>query len=241
MGAIPPGRFIPIAEETGLIVPLGNWVLETAFRHLSAWNDEGYPDLYMSVNLSPKQFEQENLVEMIGRALERSGAKAANVKLEITETCIMAAPQEAMEKMRTLKHRYPGLTIAIDDFGTGYSSLSYLSNLPADVIKIDLSFVIDLFAGGNRKIVNAIIGLAHSLGLEVVAEGVETSEQWEFFREHKCQTLQGYHFNRPVSEGEIAALLKKGQLAEYAEAGGAESAEQASDQASGDASDQASE
>ncbi len=217
LGEIPPGRFIPIAEETGLIVPLGNWVLETAFRHLRAWNDSGYPDLYMAVNLSPRQFEQENLVDMIGRALERSGAKAANVKLEITETCIMAAPQDAMEKMRTLKERYPGLMIAIDDFGTGYSSLSYLSNLPADVIKIDLSFVINLFAAGNQKIVNAIIGLAHSLGLEVVAEGVETSEQWQFFRDHRCQTLQGYHFNRPVPEDEISALLMKGQLADYVE------------------------
>ncbi|NBF38782.1 MAG: EAL domain-containing protein [Spirochaetes bacterium] len=118
-----------------------------------------------------------------------------------------------MDKMRLLKERYPGLTIAIDDFGTGYSSLSYLSNLPADIIKIDLSFVVNLFARGNQKIVNAIIGLAHSLGLEVVAEGVESSDQWDYFRTHECQTLQGFHFNRPVPQGEIGALLKKGLLA----------------------------
>jgi EAL domain-containing protein (putative c-di-GMP-specific phosphodiesterase class I) len=213
-GAISPGRFIPVAEETGLIVPLGNWVLETAFRDLHSWNDAGYPDLYVSINLSPKQFEQNDLVDTIGRALERTGAKAANVKLEITETCIMSAPEEAMDKMRTLKSRYPGLTIAIDDFGTGYSSLSYLSNLPADIIKIDLSFVINLFTSGNQKIVNAIIGLAHSLGLEVVAEGVESGEQWDYFRHHRCQTLQGFHFNAPVPHTEIPSLLKRGQLAE---------------------------
>jgi diguanylate cyclase (GGDEF)-like protein len=208
MGPISPGKFIPIAEETGLIVPLGNWVLETAFRDIRAWNDGGYPDLYVSINLSPKQFEQKDLVETIGRALERTGANARNVKLEITETCIMSAPEEAMEK-----------TIAIDDFGTGYSSLSYLSNLPADIIKIDLSFVVNLFAKGNQKIVNAIIGLAHSLGLEVVAEGVESGEQWDYFRTHECQTLQGYHFNAPVPHADIPALLEKGLLA-APEAGG---------------------
>lgn len=211
-GAISPGRFIPIAEETGLIVPLGNWVLESAFRDLRAWNDSGYPDLYVSINLSPKQFEQKDLVDTIGRALERTGANPANVKIEITETCIMSAPEEAMDKMRELKERYPGLTIAIDDFGTGYSSLSYLSNLPADIIKIDLSFVVNLFAKGNQKIVNAIIGLAHSLGLEVVAEGVESGDQWDYFRTHECQTLQGYHFNRPVPRGDIPSLLERGML-----------------------------
>jgi len=212
-GLVSPARFIPIAEETGLIVPLGNWALETAFRDLREWNDSGYPNLYVSINLSPKQFEQKDLVETIGRALERTGAQSANVKLEITETSIMAAPEEAMEKMRTLKERYPGLTIAIDDFGTGYSSLSYLSNLPADIIKIDLSFVINLFTKGNQKIVNAIIGLAHSLGLEVVAEGVESGDQWDYFRTHKCQTLQGYHFNKPVPHTEIPPLLERGRLA----------------------------
>ena len=117
-----------------------------------------------------------------------------------------------MDKMRELKERYPGLTIAIDDFGTGYSSLSYLSNLPADIIKIDLSFVVNLFAKGNQKIVNAIIGLAHSLGLEVVAEGVESGDQWDYFRTHECQTLQGYHFNRPVPRGDIPSLLERGML-----------------------------
>jgi diguanylate cyclase (GGDEF)-like protein/PAS domain S-box-containing protein len=209
-GWISPDRFIPVAEESGLILPLGNWVIETALRDLRLWNEDGHRDLYVAINLSPKQFEQKDLVEMLGRALRRSGVKASNIKLEITETSIMAAPHEAMRKMRTLKERYPGLTIAIDDFGTGHSSLGYLSNLPADIIKIDLSFVANLFAKGNQKIVRAIIGLAHSLGLEVVAEGVESGEQWEYFREHACETLQGFHFNPPLPSGQIRSVLQQG-------------------------------
>ena len=211
-GAISPSRFIPIAEETGLIVPLGNWVLETAFRDVRQWNDAGHKDVYVAVNLSPKQFDQRDLVETVGRILERTGANPANVKIEITETCIMAAPEASTEKMRTLKKRYPGLTIAIDDFGTGYSSLSYLSQLPADIIKIDLSFVTKLFAMNNQKIVNAIINLAHSLNLEIVAEGVESDEQWSYFNERECRTLQGFHFNKPAAGDYVMEMLNRGQL-----------------------------
>ncbi len=211
-GAISPSRFIPIAEETGLIVPLGNWVLETAFRDVRQWNDAGHKDVYVAVNLSPKQFDQHDLVETVGRILERTGANPANVKIEITETCIMAAPEASTEKMRTLKTRYPGLTIAIDDFGTGYSSLSYLSQLPADIIKIDLSFVTKLFAMNNQKIVNAIINLAHSLNLEIVAEGVESDEQWSYFNERECRTLQGFHFNKPAAGDHVMEMLNRGQL-----------------------------
>ena len=213
-GSIPPGKFIPVAEETGLIVPLGNWVLETAFRDVKTWNDAGHEHVYVAVNLSPKQFEQRDLVDSIGRILERTGADPANIKLEITETCIMSAPDAATDKMCLLKERYPGMTIAIDDFGTGYSSLSYLSRLPADMIKIDLSFVTKLFSLNNEKIVNAIINLAHSLNLEIVAEGVESSDQWNFFNEHQCRTLQGYHFNRPAESQEVLKMIEKGQLAQ---------------------------
>ena len=212
LGAVSPGIFIPVAEETGLVVPLGNWVLETAFRDLKAWNDAGHTDTYVTVNLSPKQFDQPDLVETIGNILRNTGANPANVKLEITETCIMSAPDTATRKMRQLKERYPGLTIAIDDFGTGYSSLSYLSRLPADTIKIDLSFVTKLFAMNNDKIVNAIINLAHSLDLDVVAEGVESSDQWEFFNKHQCRTLQGYHFNKPASVDNAVKMLNGGRL-----------------------------
>jgi EAL domain-containing protein (putative c-di-GMP-specific phosphodiesterase class I) len=211
-GAISPARFIPIAEETGLIVPLGNWVLESAFRDVRSWNDAGHDNVYVAVNLSPKQFEQRDLVDTVGRILERTGANPANVKLEITETCIMAAPESSTKKMQTLKERYPGLTIAIDDFGTGYSSLSYLSQLPADIIKIDLSFVTKLFAMNNQKIVNAIINLAHSLNLEIVAEGVETDEQWDYFNQRDCRTLQGFHFNEPAAGSQVMEMLNGGQL-----------------------------
>ncbi len=208
LGNVSPGKFIPVAEETGLIVPLGNWVLETALRDLRAWNESGHPDLYMAINLSPRQFDQVDLVESIGGAVARSGVSPSNVKLEITESCIMSAPRQAIDKMRELKERYPGLTISIDDFGTGYSSLSYLSQLPTDTIKIDLTFVSNLFAVQNQKVVNAIINLAHSMDLDIVAEGVESREQWEYFNRHQCRSLQGYYFGPAVSREQVQSLLE---------------------------------
>ncbi|TVQ37658.1 MAG: bifunctional diguanylate cyclase/phosphodiesterase [Spirochaetaceae bacterium] len=207
IGEIPPARFIPVAEETGLIIPLGNWVMETAFRDLRAWNENGYPNLYVAVNLSVRQFDQRDLVDAVSGAIERSGASAANIKLEITESCIMSAPKAAIAKMNELKRRHPGLSISIDDFGTGYSSLSYLSQLPADAIKIDLSFVANLFTASNQKVVNAIINLAHSMNVDIVAEGVESREQWEYFSEHHCRSMQGYLFGRAVSREEVDKLL----------------------------------
>ncbi len=213
-GTIAPSRFIPVAEETGIIVPLGNWVLETACRDIRRWNDSGHPDVYVSVNLSPRQFDQRDLVETVGGAFERTGADPANVRLEITESCIMSAPEEAIERMHTLKARHPGLSIAIDDFGTGYSSLSYLSQLPASTIKIDLSFVTNLFTVNNQKIVRAIINLAHSLGVDIVAEGVESADQWGYFREHRCRYLQGYFFSAAVDRDAATDLLLRGHLAQ---------------------------
>lgn len=212
LGTVSPGRFIPVAEETGLIVPLGNWVIETALRDLREWNESGHPDLYVAINLSPRQFDQQDLVDSIGGAIVRSGVSPANVKLEITESCIMSAPRQAIEKMRQLKQRYPGVTISIDDFGTGYSSLSYLSQLPTDTIKIDLAFVSNLFALQNQKVVNAIINLAHSMNLDIVAEGVESREQWEYFNEHRCGSLQGYFFGKAVAHEQVQDLLKSGVL-----------------------------
>ena len=207
-----PGTFIPAAEQTGLIVPLGLWVLETAFRDTRRLNESGYPDLYVCVNISARQFTQKDFVEMVARSIDRSEIRPKNVKVEITETCIMAAPEEATEKMSALRARFPGIEVAIDDFGTGYSSLSYLSRLPVDIIKIDLSFVTELFAETNEKIVHAIIDLAHSLELELVAEGVETREQWAYFKRHDCRTLQGFLFSRAVVLSELRSLLKSGRL-----------------------------
>lgn len=207
-----PSTFIPVAEHTGLIVPLGHWVLETAFRDTRRLNETGHPDLFVGVNISPLQFAQKDFVETVGRSIERSGIRPENVKVEITETCIMAAPEEATEKISALRERFPGIEIAIDDFGTGYSSLSYLSRLPVDIIKIDLSFVVELFVGTNEKIVHAIIDLAHSLGLELIAEGVETREQWEYFKLHDCRILQGFHFSPAVVLLELTSLLTSGRL-----------------------------
>lgn len=217
LGNVPPSRFIPVAEDTGLIVPLGNWVLETACRDVKTWNDSGYESTYVSVNISTRQFEQHNLVDVVAGILERTEVDPHNVKLEITETCIMRSPESAIAKMHALKERHPGLTISIDDFGTGYSSLSYLSKLPADSIKIDLSFVSRLFSLNNEKIVNAIINLAHSLELDIVAEGVESRSQWEYFRQHHCQTMQGFHFERAVPREAVMGILGDGPLGDFSE------------------------
>ncbi len=211
-GETSPGQFIPIAEETGLIIPLGTWVLETACREITFWNTNGFPDLYVSINLSTKQFDQRDMVETISNVILRTGVNPANIKLEITETCIMRNPEAAISKMRLLKKMHPEIHFAIDDFGTGYSSLSYLSQLPADILKIDISFVTQLFSTHNEKIVNAIINLAHSLGLEIVAEGVETVEQWKYFTSRDCGTLQGYHFNKAVSSGDLGEILRHHRL-----------------------------
>lgn len=212
LGEVPPSRFVPVAEDTGLIVPLGNWVLETACRDVRSWNESGHATTYVSVNISTRQFEQNNLVEVVSGIIERSGVNPANLKLEVTETCIMRSPESAIRTMKKLKQHHPGLAISIDDFGTGYSSLSYLSKLPADSIKIDLSFVSKLFSLNNEKIVNAIINLAHALELDIVAEGVESSSQWEFFRERKCQTMQGFHFQPPVPRESVQGILDGGPL-----------------------------
>lgn len=207
-GRVPPDKFIPVAEETGLIIPLGNWIMETACRKIRELNDSGYPDFFVSINLSVLQFEHPDFLIITGNILRRTGIKPDNVRFEITETSIMKAPEEAVEKMRALKKAHPGAAFAIDDFGAGYSSLRYLSRLPADIIKIDNSFVIHLFELNNRKVVNAILNLAKGLDLEVIAEGVETKDQLEYFNDKGCNTFQGYYFSRPVPLGELEKLLK---------------------------------
>jgi diguanylate cyclase (GGDEF)-like protein/PAS domain S-box-containing protein len=207
-GLVYPGRFIPAAEETGLIIPMGNWILETACRTMRKLNESGYPDLYISVNVSPRQFDHPQFLNSTSNIIRRTGIDTRNLKLELTESCIMRAPETAIEKMSTLKAEHPGLTIAVDDFGTGYSSLSYLSMLPVDVLKIDLSFVSHLFLMNNRKIVNAIINLAKSLQLELVAEGVETREQRDYFVQNGCPVLQGKFFSMGLEHDALLTLLR---------------------------------
>ena len=188
---------------------MSNWILETACRKIHYLNTHGYPDLFVSVNVSPKQFDRPDFLDITSNIIRRTEINPGNLKLEITETCILNAPESAITKMLEIKKRYPGLALAIDDFGTGYSSLSYLSRLPVDSIKIDLSFVTNLSQQTNRKIVNAIINLAKSLDLKVVAEGVETKKQLEYFIDRNCEVLQGFYFSKPVDFESLRRLLSE--------------------------------
>jgi diguanylate cyclase (GGDEF)-like protein/PAS domain S-box-containing protein len=207
-GFISPADFIPVAEETGLILPLGDWVFETACNQLKTWNSDGFEDLYVSINLSVKQFSQEHIVDKLSRIIARTGIKPKNLKIEITESSIMPDPTEARMKMEELKKRHPGIRIAIDDFGTGYSSLSYLSDFPVDILKIDQSFVINMSKKGNTKIINTIITLGNSLLMDVIAEGVETKAQLEYLVSKSCKSFQGFYFGKPVSATALTQMLK---------------------------------
>jgi EAL domain-containing protein (putative c-di-GMP-specific phosphodiesterase class I) len=207
-GYISPLDFIPVAEETGLILPLGDWVFETACRQLSSWNSDGFEDLYVSINLSVKQFSQEHIVDKLSAIIEHTKVNPKNLKIEITESSIMPDPNEARIKMEQLKARHPGIRIAIDDFGTGYSSLSYLSEFPVDILKIDQSFVINMYKKGTTKIINTIITLGNSLLMDVIAEGVETKNQLEYLLSKKCKSFQGFYFGKPISATALTEMLK---------------------------------
>jgi len=197
-GMISPAEFIPLAEETGLIVPLGRWVLETACRQLVSWASQPETaQLTLSVNVSARQIYQPDFVDQVLAVVEKSGADPRRLKLELTESTLASDIAGVIEKMRLLKQK--GIGFALDDFGTGYSSLTYLKRLPLDELKIDQSFVRDVLTDPNdAAIARTIVALAHSLGLEVIAEGVETSEQWKFLAELGCPAYQGYYFARPV-------------------------------------------
>jgi diguanylate cyclase (GGDEF)-like protein/PAS domain S-box-containing protein len=213
-GLVMPTDFIPIAEETGLIITIGQWVLEQACRQVAVWQAESPqgPPLQVSVNLSPRQFEHAGLIEDVERALRQSGIGPASLKLEVTEGVIMRDTEASILTLRKLKDH--GIRISIDDFGTGYSSLSYLRRLPLDVLKIDRSFVQGI--GQNPEdnaIVQAIISMAKSLGLSVTAEGVETNEQAALLREWSCEQAQGFLFARPLDAKNITDLLKTSDAA----------------------------
>ena len=208
-GTIAPSRFIALAEEMGLIIPIGAWVLRQACAQTQAWRVAGMAELRVAVNLSPRQFTQKGLVQSIESILHDTGLDARLVELEVTESMVMTDVDNAITILRDLKHL--GVQIAIDDFGTGYSSLSYLRRFPIDVLKIDQSFVNDIvMQADDAAIVRAIISLAHGLRLKVIAEGVETVEQLGFLRNHGCNQVQGYLFSRPVPAEEFAALVKSG-------------------------------
>jgi len=205
---VPPGKFIPIAEETGLIVQLGEWVLRTACAQGRAWIDAGLPPLVMAVNLSVRQFRSENLVELMRRVLAETKLPAACLELELTESMFMEQAEQSIETLKTLKSL--GVQLAIDDFGTGYSSLTYLKRFPIDKLKIDQSFVHGLADDPNdREIAATIIAMARSLKLNVLAEGVESEQQLDFLNRHGCDYYQGYLFHRPVPAHELEAWLRE--------------------------------
>ncbi|MHB1085540.1 MAG: EAL domain-containing protein [Thiobacillus sp.] len=210
LGLIPPNRFIPLAEETGLIVPLGEWVLHQACVQARAWIDAGLPALSLSVNLSTRQLRQPDIATHIATILEKTGLPAEFLKLELTESMIMGHGEEAVTLLYSLKAL--GLRLSIDDFGTGYSSLAYLKRFPIDELKIDQNFVRDIPGDSDdMEIAAAIIGLAHGLRLNVVAEGVETEAQRTFLLEQGCQVFQGFLFSRPLPADEFTRLLGTAQ------------------------------
>jgi diguanylate cyclase (GGDEF)-like protein/PAS domain S-box-containing protein len=208
-GLIPPDTFISIAEDTRLILPLGNWVLETAIRHLRMLHDLGYEHLYMGVNVSPLQLERDDLANRVKSILAKMKVDPCYFTLELTETSIMNDPESAITKMNKLINTNKGMRIAIDDFGTGYSSLNYLSRFPINHLKIDKSFVSNMESENNIKIVNAILSLGHSLGLNTIAEGVETREQLDYLITKNCDSFQGYYFKKPLSYETLLTVLKR--------------------------------
>jgi diguanylate cyclase (GGDEF)-like protein len=201
-GLVEPAQFVPALEDSGLILPVGEWVLEEAAAQLARWQQAGRAPLPLSVNLSAKQFRRRDLDTLIQRTLSRAAMPASLIELEITESSLMDDPEEAVRLLRNL--RAAGLAISVDDFGTGYSSLSYLTRLPLSALKIDRSFVRDAASSGEAaSIVRAIIDMAHNLQFTVIAEGIETEAQLAFLREHGCDAGQGYLLGRPVAASDL--------------------------------------
>jgi EAL domain-containing protein (putative c-di-GMP-specific phosphodiesterase class I) len=212
-GNIPPIDFIAIAEETGLIVTLGNWVLQEACRQLAEWQDQreaGWAPLFMSVNLSPRQLEEEDCVMVVRKVLDQTGIDPMWLKMEITESAVMHKAEESIRILGQLRDL--GIQLSIDDFGTGYSSLSYLHKFPINTLKIDRSFVIALHQSEeNRAIVRIIVDLARLLGFDVVAEGIESAADSNLLRALACDYGQGYHYSRPLPPTQALTLVR-GQL-----------------------------
>lgn len=206
-GMILPDRFIPVAEDSGLIMPIGNWVLEEVARQFMAWSQAGLPQVRIAVNVSPLQFMHSDFLGHVQRVLARSGMPAELLELEVTETTVMRNIEEIARQMRELAAL--GVHFSVDDFGTGYSSLRHLHQLPIKTLKVDRSFVERITeTNGTYSIVQAILSLAHSLGMQVVAEGVERKDQFEVLKALQCDVFQGYLFSYPLEAGAIPPLLE---------------------------------
>ena len=207
-GTVAPMRFIGLAEETGLIVPIGKWVLQTACAQNKAWQDAGVPPIVVSVNVSPRQFRHESLVQTVAEVLRSTGLEPRYLELELTESMVMHDPPKLVAMLDELKEL--GVKIAVDDFGTGYSSLSYLKRFPVDRLKVDRSFVENMTTeADDATIVRTIIALGHNLGLKVVAEGVETAQQARALRAYQCDEAQGFLFARAVASRVLPRLITR--------------------------------
>lgn len=206
-GVIPPNDFIPVTEDTGLIIPLGKWVLETACKQNKAWQDSGLPPLCVSVNLSPRQCKEKNIFQTVKEVLHKTNLEPKYLELELTESLAMSKPKEFMKLL--LQFKKLGIKTSIDDFGTGYSNLNYLRQFPVNCLKIDQTFIKEIERHTNdRSIVKAIVSLGHSLNMNVIAEGVETKEQLLELQEQDCDEIQGFYLSRPISADEMTEFQK---------------------------------
>jgi EAL domain-containing protein (putative c-di-GMP-specific phosphodiesterase class I) len=208
-GMVPPNEFIPLAEESGVILPLGHWVMETACIQLARWATRPeMAHLTLAVNVSAHQFRQPDFVNQVLAVIKNAGANPGRLKLELTESLLVDNVEEIIDKMFALKAK--GVGFSLDDFGTGYSSLSYLKRLPLDQLKIDQSFVHDVLTDPNdAAIAKTIVALAQSLGLDVIAEGVESEAQRDFLASSGCDAYQGYFFSRPLPLDQFEAFLER--------------------------------
>jgi EAL domain-containing protein (putative c-di-GMP-specific phosphodiesterase class I) len=198
LGVVAPSTFIPLAEDTGIIVPIGEWAMRQSCRQAKAICDQLGTEFHVSVNLSPRQFEQENLLEVIRQSLEESGLPARLLQIELTENTLMVNSGANLEKLQQI--RQLGARVAIDDFGTGFSSFSYLLQYPVDRLKIDQSFVLRALTERNAAtVVRTIVAMSHHLGIKVIAEGVETLDHVRLLAQRRCDEVQGYYFSRPVT------------------------------------------
>ena len=210
LGMIGPAKFIPLAEETGLIVPIGEWIVRTACLQNKAWQNAGLPAITVAVNISARQFREKGLLQVVANILAESGLDPAQLELEVTESVIMHDAQHVIATLQAFRDM--GVRLSVDDFGTGYSSLSYLKRFPVDRLKIDQSFVRDVITDADdAAIAQAVITLGHTMNLRVIAEGVETPEQLAFLRANQCDEMQGYLFGKPMPAHELGKLLESGR------------------------------
>jgi EAL domain-containing protein (putative c-di-GMP-specific phosphodiesterase class I)/ActR/RegA family two-component response regulator len=206
-GLVYPAEFVPVMEETGLVVRVGDWIIDEACAQIAAWNAQGVRDVRVAVNVSSRQFVEGDLEGVVRAALERHDVEAGLLELELTESALMSNAERTIEVLSGLKQL--GIKIAIDDFGTGYSSLAYLKRFPIDKLKIDIAFVRDIITNpDDAAIAQAIINMAHSLHMLVIAEGVESRAQMAYLRRHRCDEIQGFHFSRALQPGALAELVE---------------------------------